>query len=106
MAISNITLYALPNEKALFYLEGEEQSLNYRGFHRYKVWALNRDGNLAEYREDMGVASKFRGAKKLINIPSFWEHSVQELTELANELRWETQIDVKELLEIEKYNPV
>ena len=103
MAISNITLYALPNEKALFYLEGEEQSPGSRGFHRYRVWALNRDGNLAEYREDMGEDFWFRGAKKIINIPSLWEHSVQELRELANELRWENDIDVKELLELEDY---
>ena len=60
---------------------------------------------MSEYREDMGLASEFKGAKATIHIPSIWEHNVAELIALAEELRWETDIDVKDWLELEAYNP-
>ena len=65
-----------------------------------------RDGVIAEYREDMGRASVFKGAKKLIHIPSLWEHTVAELIALADTLRWDTVIDVKDWLGLENYKPV
>ena len=61
---------------------------------------VNRDGYLAEYREDMGLASKWKGVKEL-NIPSLWEHSVDELRGLADELRHESEIDLDELLQLD-----
>ena len=77
------------------------QSPGSRGFHRYRILLVNRDGKLAEYREDMGLAKNFKGAKQL-NIPSLWEHSVAELVALAGELRWETDIDIKEWLKLDQ----
>ena len=89
------------NEKAWTYLEINLQSPGSRGRRRYKIIVVNRDGRLAEYREDMGSARKFKGIKEL-NIPSFWEHSVAELCGLADELRNETHIDLDELLQMDK----
>ena len=66
---------------------------------------MNRDGNLAEYREDMGLAKNFKGAKVELQILSYWEHSVAELIALADELRWDTDIDIKDWLELDSYKP-
>ena len=87
----------LGNEKAWTYMEIHLQSPDSRGRHRYRIIVVNRDGRLAEYREDMGSAKKFKGVKEL-NIPSLWEHSVDELRGLADELRNEVQIDIAELI--------
>ena len=92
------------NEKAWVYLELHLQSPGSRGRRRYRIIVVNRDGYLAEYKEDMGPAKAFKGIKEL-NIPSLWEHSVDELMDLADELRNETKIDVKDWLELESYKP-
>jgi len=104
MGITPITLYALPNEKAWTYLEMQEQSPFNKGFHRYRIIGVLRDGRVAEYREDMGSAKNFVGAKQL-HIPSLWEHTVAELINLADGLRWDTDIDVKDLLELDDFVP-
>lgn len=98
------TLHINNNEKAYAYLEMQEQSPNSSGFRRYRIIYVNRDGKIAEYREDMGKANKFKGAKQL-HIPSLWEHSVAELIDLADSLRWDTQIDILDWLELESYKP-
>lgn len=87
-------------EKAWTYLEAHLQSPGSRGRRRYRIIVVNRDGYLAEYREDMGLASKWKGVKEL-NIPSLWCHSVDELLALAEELRNETVIDLDELLQLD-----
>ena len=97
-----VTLHAYPNEKVYAYLEVQEQAPNSKGFHRYRLIYVNRDGNMSEYREDMGKASKFKGAKTAIHIPSVWEHTVMELISLADELRYDTAIDVADWLELDK----
>lgn len=77
------------------------QSPDYRGFHRYRILIVNRDGRLAEYREDMGKASKFKGVRQF-NVPSLWEHTVAELLSIADTLRTETFIDIKDWLELDQ----
>ena len=89
-------------EKAWTYLEVHMQSPGSRGRRRYRIIVVNRDGNLAEYREDMGLAKNFKGVKEL-NIPSLWEHTVEELRGIADELRYEVEIDLKELLQLEQF---
>jgi len=96
------TLHVNPDEKAWAYLEIQEQSPGSQGFTRYRVIYVNRDGNIAEYREDMGKAKNFKGAKQL-HIPSIWEHTVAELLDLADYLRWETQIDLRDWLELDEF---
>ena len=98
------TLSVNQNEKAYSLQEVHLQSPGSKGFHRYRILLVNRDGKLAEYREDLGLAKNFKGAKQL-NIPSLWEHSVAELVALAGELRWENDIDIKDWLELDDYKP-
>ncbi|KKN72891.1 hypothetical protein LCGC14_0405950 [marine sediment metagenome] len=90
------------NEKAYSLQEVHLQSPGSRGFHRYRILIVNRDGKLAEYREDMGLAKNFKGIRQF-NVPSLWEHSVEELLDIANVLRNETFIDVKDWLGLEHY---
>lgn len=92
----------LGNEKAWAYQEVHLQSPSSHGRHRYRIIVVNRDGNLAEYREDMGSIKLWKGVKEL-NIPSLWCHSVDELLGLAEELRNETEIDLDELLQLDNY---
>ena len=89
------------NEPAYAYQEVHIQSPSSRGFHRYRIILVNRDGRLAEYREDMGEAKNFKGVRP-INIPSLWEHTVDELRDIADSLRNETYIDLKELTQLDK----
>ena len=105
MDIKAVTTTIYGNEKAWAYYEIHEQSPMSRGFHRYRIVEVNRDGNIAEFREDMGLASRWKGVKQL-RIPSLWCHSVDELLDLAEFLRNETDIDVSELLELDNYKLV
>lgn len=98
------TSYILDNEKAWSLQEIHEQSPDSRGFHRYRIILVKRDGKLAEYREDMGEAKLYKGVRQS-NVPSIWEHSVAELLDIADVLRNETFIDVKEWLRLETYKP-
>ena len=52
---------------------------------RYQIIYVNRGDVLAEYREDLGLASDFTAIQ--FRIPSFWEHTVGELREMAESLR-------------------
>jgi len=100
-SIARVTQTILGNEKAWTYLEIHLQSPSGRGRRRYRIIVVNRDGQLAEYREDMGSAKNFKGVREL-NIPSLWEHSVDELIALAEELRNEQEIDLHELFQVDK----
>jgi len=99
-AITPITNTVFGDETAWSYQEVHIQSPRSRGFRRYRVILVNRDGNLAEYKEDMGSVNKWRGVK-CFNIPSLWCHSVDELRDIADYLRAETEIDIKDLLELD-----
>ena len=89
------------DEKAWSLQEVHEQSPGSKGFHRYRIILVNRDGKLSEYREDLGLAKNFKGIRPF-NIPSLWEHTVAELLFLADELRWETEIDIKDWLGLDQ----
>ena len=90
-----------PNEKAWSFAETTRQSPGSRGFHRYELISVKRDGDLAIHERDLGKASLFKGAKKAIMIPSFFEHSVAELRDIADNVRWDTVIDIKDRLQLE-----
>jgi len=89
------------NEPAWGLTELHEQSPGNRGVHRYQVIRVIRDGHIAEWRKDMGIASKWKGVKQL-RIPSFNEHTVDELMDLADSLRYETELDIKDFLQLDK----
>ena len=101
--ITPITTTVIGDEKAWLYQEVHLQSPQNRGFHRYRRILVNRGGNIAEYSEDMGLVKDFKGVKQ-INIPSVWEHTVDELLDLADYLRNTTDIDLKDWLELESFN--
>ena len=91
-------------EKAWGLYEVHEMAPNKRAFHRYQIIEVLRDGRVAQFRKDMGLAKMFRGINQ-INIPSFLEHSVDELLDMADEFRGEPKIDVLELLSLDHYKP-
>ena len=98
--ITPITNAVLGNEKAMGLFETHLQSPGNKGFHRYQVINVIRDGTIAEFRRDMGLAKNFKGVKYLI-IPSDMEHTVDELMGLADELRYEINIDLKDWLHLD-----
>lgn len=84
-------------------LELHQQAPNSSGFHRYQLIYVVRDGIVSEFRRDMGLASKYKGVKYL-NIPSLLEHSVDELMDIADYLRSETEIDLLDLFSLDRMN--
>ncbi len=90
------------NEKALSYQEVNLQSPGNHGFHRYRIILVNRDGKLAEFRQDMGESKLYGGVWHPITIPSLWEHTVDELMDIADYLRGEWKVNIKELMEVDK----
>jgi len=92
------------NEKALGLVELNEQSPKNRGFHRYQILYVVRDGQTAEWRKDLGLAKNFKGVNQL-NIPGLLEHTCDELMALADELRGTSKIDVKDFLSLDRYKP-
>jgi hypothetical protein len=71
-----------PDEKAFRLAELVLMAPDYSGFRRYQLIIVNRNDELAEYREDMGPAAGFTAPE--FNILAMWEHSVAELREMAD----------------------
>ena len=91
------------NEKAIALYELHLQSPNSKGFHRYQIIQVPRNGVVCEWRKDMGSAKKYKGVNQL-RIPSYMEHTVDELKSIADSVRV-TKFDVKDFLSLEKYKP-
>ena len=92
------------DERAFWLTESSYQSPKFRGFHRYQIIYVQRDGKLCEFHTDMGEEIKWKGIKYL-SIPSLFEHTVDELKDLANEERSEKdRIDFMDLLQLDKVN--
>ena len=91
------------DEKAISLFEMHEQSPGSRGFHRYQIIRVPRNGVVCEWRKDMGSAKNFRGIDQL-RIPSFMEHTVDELKGIADQVR-ATKFDVKDFLQLDNYIP-
>jgi len=89
------------DEKAISLYEMHLQSPGSRGFHRYQIIQVPRNGVVCEWRKDMGKASKFKGINQL-RIPSLMEHTVDELKSMADSLR-SSKFDVKDFLGLEHY---
>ena len=95
------TIYG--NEKAVALYEIHMQSPDYKGFHRYQIIQVPRNGVVCEWRHDMGLAKHYKGVNQL-RIPSLMEHTVDELKAIANEMR-ARRFDVKGFLGLDSYNP-
>jgi hypothetical protein len=87
------------NEKVWDYLEVSEQSPGSKGFHRYRIAWVDRNGKLAEFRQDMGKAKNFKG-KRQLHIPSLWEHTFAELCHIGEQIRNESKQDEIDVLEL------
>jgi len=92
------------NEKAVGLVETNQRAPD-GVMHRYQLIYVPRDGLISEFRFDMGQASKYKGVK-LLNIPSLLEHTVDELKDIADEIRYEVEIDLKDWLQLDKMNLV
>ena len=91
------------NEKAVSLYEMHLQSPGNRGFHRYQIIHVIRGDVVCEWRKDMGKAENFNGISQL-RIPSYMEHTVDELKAMANELRTH-KFDIKGFLGLNKCRP-
>jgi hypothetical protein len=91
------------DEKAIALYEMHLQSPGFKGFHRYQIIHVPRNGVICEWRKDMGSADNYKGINQL-RIPSMMEHTVDELKEIANELRV-PKFDLRDFLELDKYIP-
>ena len=99
-----ITTSVNGDEKAFWLWEDLYQTSNHKGFRRYQIIFVVRDGKLAEFHTDMGTSRKFKGVKR-ISIPSYFEHTVDELRFMADEGRNEKdRIDFMDLLQLDKVN--
>ena len=92
------------DEKAISLYEMHLQSPGSRGFHRYQIIHVPRNGVICEWRKDMGKASNFKGINQL-RIPSLMVHTVDELKGIADSLR-ASKFDVKDFLGLDKYKAV
>lgn len=91
------------NEKAIALYEMHLQSPGGKGVRRYQIIHVDRNGTRCEWRKDMGAAKNFRGVNQL-RIPSYMEHTVDELKAIADETR-ATKFDVKGFLGLDNYIP-
>ena len=91
------------NEKAIALYELHLQSPGSRGFHRYQIIQVPRNGVVCEWRKDMGLAKNFKGVNQ-IRIPSLMEHTVDELKAIADVTR-RSKFDVKDFLSLDNYKP-
>ena len=91
------------DEKAISLYEMHLQSPGSRVFHRYQIIHVPRGDVICEWRKDMGLADNYNGISQL-RIPSYMEHTVDELKAMANELRTH-KFDIKGFLELDKYIP-
>ena len=95
------TATVIGNEKATAFCEVNQRSNVDKKTHRYQIIYVMRDGRESEFRRDMGLVSQFPGTRQL-NIPSLMEHTVDELMDLADELRPTVNIDLMDWLQLEK----
>lgn len=96
-----IALAVTGDEPALFLQEVNLMSPDNKDLHRYQVIGVIRNDKQYEFRRDLGLAKNWVGIRQ-INIPSFLEHTVDELIELAEHLRHTTKIDIMDWLELDK----
>lgn len=93
------TTYVFGDERALALYE--MNLLSPTGLRRrYEIILVMRDGRETEYRQDLGVVTK----QDQIRIPSYMEHTVSELREMANQLRYKPLLDKLDLVGVDKIN--
>jgi hypothetical protein len=74
-----------PDERAWGLFETNTNTADSRGYRRFQVIEVNRNGRLARYIEDLGSALLF--VAQPFVIPSMFEHTVAELRDIAERQR-------------------
>lgn len=96
MATSNdpvmpVTLWATPNEKALALTETNQVVPSPEGgtaWHRIQSIFVVRGDAPAEWRTDLGPTANYKASQ--FRVPSYLEHTVAELQDIAEHLRSDT----------------
>lgn len=100
------------DEPCLGLYEMVMQSTGSRGFHRYQIFKVIRDGDkIAEYQRDMGDSDQWEGVEQF-RIPGgvqdedtgriYIEHTVGELIDIAEWLRGIRLFDKRELVGVDR----
>lgn len=107
------THWITDDEPCLGLFEMNEQAPDSRGFHRYQIIYVMRGDKPAEFRIDMGLASKWKG-KDQFRIPGgVWDYAMNKydvvenvgrLRGIADILRDEPLFDKRELVGLDKIN--
>jgi len=99
------TTYILGDEPAMGLYEMNLNSPQ-GGLYRYQIIHVIRDGKIAEYRQSLGLANTFKSpmghSAMQLRIPSYLEHTVNELKAIADDMRLEEPIDLRELVKLDK----
>lgn len=84
--LARATSYAEDNEKAMGIAEVEKMHPDNHGFHRFQIIYVIRDGKIAEFTKDLGMAKDYSWTNPF-TIYSFMEYSVGELMGMAEQVR-------------------
>ena len=88
------------DEKVWDYAELDKPSLiPGKGMRRYRIAQLHRNGENVMFEQDLGPAKRFK-KKRQLHIPSFDEHTFDELVFLAEQLHDESPQDLIDVLEL------
>ena len=93
------TTYVLGDEKALALYEMDLKS-PLGCIRRYEIIKVVRNDREADYRQDIGPASR----EDAIRIPSYLEHTVNELREMAKQMKLKPLFDKRELSGVDRIN--
>ncbi len=86
-----VTDYILPDEKAYWLVESTYSYPSYKGKKRFQLIWVNREDRLAAW---VGVVDDDQGVDyPEFRIPSLWEHSVDEMQYMAQQLRFDDTLD-------------
>lgn len=105
------TTWIKEDEPCLGLYEINEMPPDGSEFHRYQIIHLMRNDNITEFRQDLGVARAC--PRNQIRIPGggidgitgvFWiEHTIGELRSMADYMRMNPSVDIKDYAAIDKW---
>ena len=99
--ISRATSYVSDDEPAMGIAEVNRLTPDSTERHRYQIIYVIRDDEIAEFTTDLGMQDKFFYTNQF-SIPSFREHTVGELLDMAYHIRQNPPFDKRELAKVNK----
>ncbi len=97
--IRRATSYISNDEYAVGLIEINRLTPDHSERHRYQIITVVRDGEEAEFTKDLG--SGYKSTNQLA-IPSYLEHTVGELMDMAQTARENPPYDKRELVGVDK----